>query len=215
MIMGNIGNINFEDIKIIANYIDGNITNKTDKSNLVEKLKKNKDFRESYTEAYEYLKNLEHQELNEVPANIQSKVKKNSNSDISVINNTDDIKDKKLVVKLLKNIVEIVSNTIEYIKPKELTVEYLSTDDNKVVNQKFALGKGIIEIKSSEKTDYAELIIESQKNTDISLQKVIENRDNTIIAEMKAIDNITKFTHIDKGLYYLKVDNDFIYLEIV
>jgi hypothetical protein len=127
--------MNFNDIELIASYIDGKITNTRWKELLIKNLKTDKVFIEKYTIAYEYLKDIENRNLLNVPDELKKYISSNK---------------KKLVFKVIKNIVEIISNTIDNIKPKEFVLEYLSEEDNKVISQKFNFKNSIIEIKGQE-----------------------------------------------------------------
>jgi len=193
--MDNLDENDFNDIELIASYIDGKITNKDEKELLNKKLKTDKVFREKYTIAYEYLKDIENRNLLNVPDELKKYISSNK---------------KKLVFKVIKNIVEIISNTIDNIKPKEFVLEYLSEEDNKVISQKFNFKNSIIEIKGQESNN-AEIIIDSPIGTHINFKNI---SDGLIIIDIDTINDITTLQNIEKGSYNLMIENEEIIIEI-
>lgn len=193
--MNELENINFEYIELIANYIDGKMNNKEDKKKLQELLKIDKFFREMYTEAFEYLKNLDYKDLHRLPDNLKESPKEEHPT---------------IVFKVLKNIIEIISNSISNLNTKQMAVEYLSGENNKIVSQKFALGKGIIEIKSQESLQ-AKIIVEAPLKTKLVL---INRSNNDIIIDANTIQNVSTLQDIEKGAYTLSIDENTINFEI-
>jgi transcriptional regulator of heat shock response len=188
--------INFDDIELIANYIDGNIIDNDKKEELTKKLETNPEFRRHYTEAFEHIKNINKKELYKTPEKLLERLKTKSK--------------KKLIFEIMKSAVKLILNTIENIKPKEIVVEYLSSEENKLISQKFSLGKALIEIKTLDGNN-ANVIIEPGENISLIL-KNIEN--NTVIIDLEDIGETVTLKDIEKGQYQLTIGKEKVEFEL-
>ncbi len=187
--------INFDDIELIANYIDGNIIDNDKKDKLTKKLETNPEFRRLYTEAFEHIKNINKKEFYKTPEELLDKVK---------------TKKKKLIFEITKNAVNLILNTIESIKPKEIVVNYLSADATKIVSQKFSMGEALIEIKSLD-NNKTNIIIEPGESISLTLRN-IEN--NTTIIDLEEISETITLKDIEKGQYELTIRNEKVEFEL-
>lgn len=187
--------INFDDIELIADYIDGKIIDSGKKDELIKKLEKNSEFRRHYTEAFEYIKNINKKEFYNTPDELIDRAVKSK---------------KKLIFEITEYAVKLILNTIENVKPKELVIEYLSGGENKVSSQKFSMGKTLIEIKSGV-DDKSNIVIEPGENINIKLKNILNNN---IIVDLEDINEILNLKDIEKGEYELDIGKDKVNFEL-
>lgn len=192
--------LNFEYIELIADYIDGKIISKEDKERLLNKFEEDKIFREMYTTAYEYLKNLEHKGLKKVPEELKKEAfyKKKAF--------------RKLVVEIKNKTAKLISNTIDKLKVKEHAIEFLSSEENNIVSQQFVLNKSLIELKANESGKGC-LKIKDAVGQHLILKELLRNYIIIDLDEVKKDEMI--FDNLDDGLYELSLDNDKINIEII
>ncbi len=195
--MNDLNNVNFDDIQLIADYIDGKLTEKERKDVLIKKLENDDEFIKSYIDSYEYLKNLEHVELKEAPDDLKKLAINKLKS--------------RIIFRVLKNIVKLVNNSIENLKIKEIALEYLSEDNNKKISQKFALDNSIIEIFGSD-DGLAKLHIDTEINTKIN---IINITDNIVIMDIKANEKSIELINIKSAVYKICINNDYLLFEIM
>ena len=194
--MSDINSLNFDDIQLIADYIDGKVTDSKRKETLVAKLEVEEDFRESYIESYEYLKDIEYTDLYQVPESLKSKAM---------------IKLKpKVKFKVIKNIVQLVKNTIENLKIREVAIEYLSENDTKTISQKFVLDNTLIEISGMD-NGIANMNLDTEIGTRITLENISQD---LIIIDIKSKEKSIQVKNIIRGIYKITINKKKLYLQI-